>query len=113
MAIDAGAQASVAARLAAAGVDPRAPLIVLHGAYMTVDAMGSFLPGLAETRRVIVPEMQGHGRTADIDRPLSYAQMALGAPEDRDLATKALQDMGMTNVAHIDGGFTAVRPLVR
>ena len=30
------------------------PLVLLHGAYMTVDAMGSILPGLAESRRVIV-----------------------------------------------------------
>jgi pimeloyl-ACP methyl ester carboxylesterase len=52
------------------------PLVVLHGAYMTVDVMGSILPGLAETRRVIVPEMQGHGRTADIDRPITYEGMA-------------------------------------
>ena len=52
------------------------PLILLHGAYMTVDAMGSILPGLAESRRVIVPEMQGHGRTADIDLPITYEHMA-------------------------------------
>ena len=52
------------------------PLVLLHGAYMTVDTMGSILPGLAETRRVIVPEMQGHGRTADIDRPIAYEGMA-------------------------------------
>jgi pimeloyl-ACP methyl ester carboxylesterase len=52
------------------------PLVLLHGAYMTVDAMGSILPGLAEIRRVIVPEMQGHGRTADIDRPITYEGMA-------------------------------------
>src|SRR5215217_8423125 len=48
------------------------PLVLLHGAYMTVDAVGAILPGLAESRRVIVPEMQGHGRTADIDRPIAY-----------------------------------------
>src|SRR3712207_604874 len=52
------------------------PLILLHGAYMTVDAMGAILPGLAESRRVIVPELQGHGRTADIDRPITYEGMA-------------------------------------
>jgi pimeloyl-ACP methyl ester carboxylesterase len=52
------------------------PLVLLHGAYMTVDAMGSILPGLAESRRVIVPEMQGHGRTTDIDRPIAYEGMA-------------------------------------
>src|ERR671910_3610404 len=52
------------------------PLVLLHGAYMTVDAMGSILPGLAESRRVIAAEMQGHGRTADIDRPIAYEGMA-------------------------------------
>jgi pimeloyl-ACP methyl ester carboxylesterase len=52
------------------------PLVLLHGAYMTVDAIGSILPGLAETRRVIVPEMQAHGRTADIDRSIAYEGMA-------------------------------------
>jgi pimeloyl-ACP methyl ester carboxylesterase len=52
------------------------PLVLLHGAYMTVDAMGSILPGLAESRWVIVPEMQGHGRTADIERPITYEGMA-------------------------------------
>jgi pimeloyl-ACP methyl ester carboxylesterase len=54
------------------------PLVLLHGAYMTVDAMGSILLGLAESRRVIVPEMQGHGHTADIDRPITYEGMADG-----------------------------------
>src|SRR5215207_2892801 len=52
------------------------PLVLLHGAYMTVDAMGSISSGLSESRRVIVPEMQGHGRTADIDRPITYEGMA-------------------------------------
>jgi pimeloyl-ACP methyl ester carboxylesterase len=45
-------------------------------AYMTVDAMGPIFPGLAATRRVIAAEQQGHGRTADIDRPITYEQMA-------------------------------------
>src|SRR3712207_5952640 len=52
------------------------PLVVLHGAYMTIDAMGEVVPSLAETRQVIAVELQGHGRTADIDRPLTYEQMA-------------------------------------
>src|ERR687893_588294 len=51
------------------------PLILLHGAYMTIDAMGEVVPGLAETRQVIAVELQGHGRTADVDRPLTYEQM--------------------------------------
>jgi pimeloyl-ACP methyl ester carboxylesterase len=52
------------------------PLLLLHGAYMTIDMMGPLLPGLAGTRQVIAAELQGHGRTADLDRPLTYEQMA-------------------------------------
>jgi pimeloyl-ACP methyl ester carboxylesterase len=52
------------------------PLVLLHGAYMTIDMFGELLPTLAETRRVIAVELQGHGHTADVDRPLSYEQMA-------------------------------------
>jgi pimeloyl-ACP methyl ester carboxylesterase len=52
------------------------PLVLLHGAYMTIEAMGEVVPELARTRQVIAVELQGHGRTADIDRPLSYEQMA-------------------------------------
>jgi pimeloyl-ACP methyl ester carboxylesterase len=52
------------------------PLVLLHGAYMSVDMMSELVSGLAATRRVVAPEQQGHGRTADVDRPLSYEQMA-------------------------------------
>ncbi len=52
------------------------PLVVLHGAYMTIGTMGPLVPSLAETRQVIAVELQGHGHTADIARPLTYEQMA-------------------------------------
>jgi pimeloyl-ACP methyl ester carboxylesterase len=52
------------------------PLVLLHGAYMTIDMLGPLLTGLAQTRQVIAAEQQGHGRTADVDRPISYEQMA-------------------------------------
>jgi pimeloyl-ACP methyl ester carboxylesterase len=52
------------------------PLVVLHGAYMTIGMMGPVVPALADTRQVVAVELQGHGRTADVDRPLSYEQMA-------------------------------------
>jgi pimeloyl-ACP methyl ester carboxylesterase len=52
------------------------PTILLHGAYMTIDLMGPILSGLAESRQVIAMEQQGHGHTADVDRPLTYEQMA-------------------------------------
>ena len=52
------------------------PLVVLHGAFMTIGAMGALVPMLAEGRQVVAVELQGHGHTADVDRPLSYEQMA-------------------------------------
>lgn len=52
------------------------PLVLLHGAYMTIDAMGEVVSELAKSRQVIAVELQGHGGTADIDRPLTYEQMA-------------------------------------
>jgi pimeloyl-ACP methyl ester carboxylesterase len=52
------------------------PLVVLHGAFMTIGAMGTIVTDLAETRQVVGVELQGHGHTADVDRPLSYEQMA-------------------------------------
>jgi pimeloyl-ACP methyl ester carboxylesterase len=52
------------------------PLIVLPGGFMTVQAMGALVPELAATRQVIGVELQGHGHTADIERPLHYETMA-------------------------------------
>lgn len=52
------------------------PLIVLHGAYMNIPTMGEIIPVLARSRRVVAVEMQGHGRTTDIDRPITYPGLA-------------------------------------
>jgi pimeloyl-ACP methyl ester carboxylesterase len=52
------------------------PLIVLHGSYMNIPAMGAIIPKLAETHRVYALELQGHGRTTDIDRPITYPNLA-------------------------------------
>jgi pimeloyl-ACP methyl ester carboxylesterase len=53
-----------------------APIVVLHGAYMNIPAMGAIIPRLAKTRRVYALEFQGHGRTTDIDRPITYPNLA-------------------------------------
>ena len=53
-----------------------APLVVLHGAYMNVPDMGAIIPKLARTHRVYALEFQGHGRTTDIDRPITYPNLA-------------------------------------
>ena len=52
------------------------PLVVLPGSFGTIEAMGEVVPQLATTRQVIAVELQGHGHTADIDRPLSYESLA-------------------------------------
>jgi pimeloyl-ACP methyl ester carboxylesterase len=52
------------------------PLIVLHGAYMNIPSMGAIIPKLAKTHRVYALEAQGHGRTTDIDRPITYQSLA-------------------------------------
>ncbi|MDW9595387.1 alpha/beta fold hydrolase [Sinorhizobium meliloti] len=52
------------------------PLIVLHGAYMNIPSMGTIIPKLAETHKVYAIEFQGHGRTTDIDRPITYPNLA-------------------------------------
>ncbi len=52
------------------------PLVLLHGGFGTISMFGPVLTALAETRQVISVELQGHGHTADIDRPLSFQLMA-------------------------------------
>lgn len=52
------------------------PLVVLHGAYMNIPSMGEIVPLLAESSTVYALEFQGHGRTTDIDRPITYENLA-------------------------------------
>ena len=52
------------------------PLVVLHGAYMNIPSMGAIIPKLAETHKVYALELQGHGRTNDIDRAITYPNLA-------------------------------------
>jgi pimeloyl-ACP methyl ester carboxylesterase len=52
------------------------PVVLLHGAFMTISSETQWIAELARTRKVIAVEMQGHGRTADISRPMSAANFA-------------------------------------
>jgi len=52
------------------------PLILLHGGLGSGEMFGPVVPALAANHQVIVPDLQGHGRTADIDRPISVELMA-------------------------------------
>jgi pimeloyl-ACP methyl ester carboxylesterase len=85
------------------------PLVLLHGAYMSTDMMGPLLTGLARDRRVIAPELQGHGRTADADRPITYEQMA-----DDTAALVAHLALGEVDVAGYSmGGGVALQVAIR
>lgn len=65
------------------------PLVLVHGAFSAIGtSFGQLLPGLAKSRQVIAFELQAHGRTADIDRPLSMEQMA-------DDVAAALKQLGI------------------
>ncbi|MGQ4333707.1 alpha/beta fold hydrolase [Streptomyces hayashii] len=53
------------------------PLVLLHGGVLTVGlSFGAVLPALAEGRRVVAPELRGHGHTADVDRAMTPANLA-------------------------------------
>src|ERR671931_600044 len=52
------------------------PLVLLHGGLGSGEMFGPILPVLSERHQVIGPDLQGHGRTADIDRPLDVRLMA-------------------------------------
>src|SRR5512142_36019 len=52
------------------------PLVLLHGGLGAVEMFGGLLPLLAAGRQVIGVDLQAHGRTADIDRPIRFESMA-------------------------------------
>jgi pimeloyl-ACP methyl ester carboxylesterase len=52
------------------------PLILLHGGLGSGEMFGPIIPALAANHQVIAPDLQGHGRTADTDRPLDIRLMA-------------------------------------
>jgi pimeloyl-ACP methyl ester carboxylesterase len=85
------------------------PLVVLHGAYMTIELMGKLVPELTRDRQVIAVEFQGHGHTADIDRPITYEQLA-------DDTAALLRHLGIDNAdiyGYSLGGGVALQLAIR
>jgi pimeloyl-ACP methyl ester carboxylesterase len=80
------------------------PLLLLHGGLSSADDMGMQTPALSERYRVILPERRAHGRTADVDGPITYDLMAAD--------TIALMEALGTGPAHLvgwsDGGNVAL-----
>jgi pimeloyl-ACP methyl ester carboxylesterase len=57
------------------------PVVLLHGAFMTIpNNWTGWIGELSKTRKVIAVEMQGHGRTADIERDFSSENLADDVP---------------------------------
>src|SRR5436305_14095525 len=53
------------------------PVVLLHGAFMAISGdWEEWVNELAKTRKVIAVEMQGHGRTADINRDITYENLS-------------------------------------
>jgi pimeloyl-ACP methyl ester carboxylesterase len=86
------------------------PLVLLHGGMMTIDtSFAPLLPTLAATRQVIAVEQQGHGHTADIDRPLSYEQMV----EDTAAFLRQRDVKDADVLGYSDGGIVALGLAIR
>jgi pimeloyl-ACP methyl ester carboxylesterase len=81
-------------------------LVLLHGAMGTIDScFARLLPALAAAHQVIAVELQGHGHTGDIDRPLSYPQMA----DDTTALLRALGVGAADLVGYSLGGAVALQ----
>jgi pimeloyl-ACP methyl ester carboxylesterase len=85
------------------------PLVVLHGAFGTAEGWAPLLAGLTKNRQVIIVEQQGHGRTADTDRPLTVEQMA----DDTAALLKQLNIKEADVFGYSMGGSTAFQLAVR
>src|ERR1700731_1910485 len=85
------------------------PLVLIHGGLMTIGEMQEWGQPLANTRRVIAVEMQGHGRTSDTDRPMSLATMG----DDIAALLNHLKIPKADVVGHSFGGAIAIRAAIQ
>ncbi len=86
------------------------PLVLIHGGGSTIEtSFGAILPRLARGHRVIAVEEQGHGHTADLDRPLSFEQMA----DDTAALLEQLHVHDADVLGFSNGGMTALQLAVR
>ncbi|WP_431918074.1 alpha/beta fold hydrolase [Micromonospora wenchangensis] len=85
------------------------PLVLLHGGYGAAETFAPILPALARRRRVIAVDLQGHGRTADVDRPLRYESMA----DDVAALLRHLDLPGAQLLGYSLGGGVALRTAIQ
>jgi pimeloyl-ACP methyl ester carboxylesterase len=85
------------------------PLLLLHGGMCTAETCDAQVPALAEQYRVFVPERRGHGRTPDVEGPLTYSIMA----DDTIAFIEALGIGPALVVGFSDGGAVALLVALR
>ena len=85
------------------------PLVLLHGGLGAIEMFGEVLTMLAQNHQVIAVDLQAHGRTADVDRPLTYEAMA-------DDVAALIQHLGIGQadvMGYSLGGGTALQVAIR
>jgi pimeloyl-ACP methyl ester carboxylesterase len=91
------------------------PVVLLHGGLSSSDDWGAQAPALAERYRVVLPDRRGHGRTPDVDGPITYDLMAadtVAFMEALDVGPASL--VGWSDGALVALGVARTRPdLVR
>jgi pimeloyl-ACP methyl ester carboxylesterase len=85
------------------------PLVLIHGGLTTIGEMQGWVRPLAKKRQVVAVEMQGHGRTADTDRPMTFATMA----DDLAALLDHLEIPKADLVGHSFGGACAIRAAIQ
>ena len=81
------------------------PLLLIPGAFMATDSMATWVTAFASERTVIVFDQQGHGRTPDTSRSMSYEQFA----DDAAALLRALQVERADVMGYSQGGGVALQ----
>lgn len=85
------------------------PLVLIHGGLTTIGQMQGWVQPLAKTRQVIAVEMQGHGRSADTDRPMNFTMMGNDIAALLDHLKVSSADLA----GHSFGGASALRAAIQ
>jgi pimeloyl-ACP methyl ester carboxylesterase len=91
------------------GASDRVPLLLIPGSFMSTDSMTQWVAGFVAKRPVIVFDQQGHGRTADTPRTMSYEQFG----DDAAALLRALEVERADVMGYSQGGGVALQLALR